>query len=216
MTKNEITIHIDTLIKESTFHFDIYEFDEAEKLIQEAISLSKENGLIEKQAEALGELGYFHVKEIGNIDLARACYYQCIDLLKSVNGDGEWIAAYYYRLGNTHYYSAPDKVIELYGAALRHFSFANSHITQSRIYQGLGVAHEALGNLEHARDNYLKALDIETTANPEQKTELAWVGILDNLKTIFLKLGEESRSLAFKERGEKARQDFNKGLHKSS
>lgn len=212
MNREEIIQDIEGLIAESNLYFDMYDYEKTESLINEAISKAKTHGLSELLVEGLGELGYFHVKEIGNIEVARNCYSQCIELLKEMNGDGKLIAAYYIRLGNTYHHSDPNKLIELLQLSMLHDAFDDDYITRSRIYEGLAAAHLKLDRLEQARDHYLKALEIHLQSNPGYQTELEWQQILKQLEIVFLKLGDTAKHKEFKKRSEKVLNAFKGGF----
>ena len=204
MDKKVITAEIDKLMEESHFHFTIYGFDEAEKLIKKAINLAIKHDLKEKIVDGLGELGYYQVKEIGNYELAIECYKDCIDILKGLENKNKEIGYYYYRLGRIYYNEDWKLQIKYHLKALEHHDFDDNYITHYRIHNELGLAYQSIQEYDSAIESFLTSVDIHSKALPKEKTEEQWSCALKELSTTYLAKGDLKKSEEYKLRYDRA------------
>ena len=202
--KNELEAEFDKLMKEGDLHFDCYNYEEAENVIKRAIKLSSKNNLQLKKVEALSYLGYMHAKEIGDKEVVRKSYLECIKILIDIaSTERNEIASFYYRLGSTYYTTNAEKLIEYHEEALKLLNPVTfGYIPHARIHKNLGYAYKKTGEIEKAERFYLKALQINREANPERKDDKGWANYIQEISNFYKAIGNELKYQEFKKKYE--------------
>lgn len=200
----KLSTEIENLIKEANFKFDIYHFNEAEELIVKALKISKEKGLENKTVDCLDYWGYFQVKELGDIQIARASYEEAISILKQGNEvDNNRLSSLYNRLGLTFYRTKPDKLIEYISKALEYKQKTDEpEINYSYLFSSLGSGYKMLEKYKLSELNYLKCIELYKKKNPNHKNEFAWAHIIKKLSTLYLESNQKEKAEVMEKRYE--------------
>lgn len=205
---------IDKLIKEAEFKFDIYDFEDAKELILKALNKSREEGLENKIVNCLDYWGYFQVKELGDIQIARNSYEEAISiLLKRKEIDFNRLSNFYNRLGLTYYRTNPKKLLEFINKAVDCKQRINeSEINYSFLFRSLGHGYKGLKNYEASEENYLKCIELNRKKNPNHQNEFAWAHIIKELSIIYHESNQKEKAKAMEDRYEIALEE---GFYKS-
>ena len=195
-TRNNISGRIDVLLERSELMFDTFDYEGAEKVCKSALDLAITHELKLKEVDCLSYLGYIHVKELKDYELVRNAYHRCIHILRDQQPqDKNRIASFYYRLGNTHYWSYWHELVSNYQLALEWLeeeSYDKAGL--SYIHEGLGLAYRELGMFDLSEKHYLEAIEVRQQNNPDASKRKMRGHAVNQLIALYEKTGQEEKA----------------------
>ncbi len=197
------------LIDASGFLFDIYNFDKAIKNIEFAINLSVKYDLPDIELQALSHMAYMQAKEINNNEIVIKSLNRCIKIVEThFPTHKNDLAYFYYRLGQSYHYSAPEKLIHYHKKALSIQEFtAEDYISHSRIHRDLGNAYQQIEQFEKAEEHYLQAIHIPVQNN-SHNAELGHSEHFDQIIRFYEKMNRPDLVAVFQKRDQITKDDF--------